>query len=741
MYNDERPGTSFTSKRQVQTEQRKRQLNVGTLETEDKSVKQSRPITQEQQRYKKKPRIPIQMLHDKESLYEEVLQSKLINNKLVRENQGLQTRLKQIEQELQRMMRFQPQDNNLMESYYQDAKPKNNNLAYDLKRQLRKSQEDVRARDQQIQLLLKSSKTMRTKELETELLAYQNETVRLKSLLSVVLGDDSEQTDGQIKQENLQLKSQIQQLNEQIQAQQVKCREFESKSNKYLIEKQKKEKLVQYLEKQIEQIRMRDLDYKKSTKTTDPEYSLKQQLENTQTQLDSYISNLRNREIQLVDLDRKLKDQEKDYQQQIDTLERDRQLLRDTINSMKEESSNQGRRRTVQNVLESRLEVLPEGPEIQENIKKHLPCVQKDDVALVGKEIRFKLRISKIPITDLDKYLFFDQISISIEELLERLQNQPFNLIEEDALKLSRYLVEDSDEKMIEFNIIAESTVPRVRSILRNLIGQFHILSKQEEDQFFNDIATILTKFRLNLEDYLLKFKKKQDVCQIEDLEDALKSTESSLNHHQIDFLMLKNYEFTQNIKHIDFKKIFKYFFLGKTFYQNQEPQQQGARDSQYSEQPIKQEETNLIQQSNYTDRFKDNEVTQNSNSQRKGYEDMQSSRTQLQQPIQKQNLDQQQTVTKLSNPPPPIEKESEVNYDENFDDYKGTAKQSDLQQEEILQQEQQDEQEEQEDNYQDQEPLHDRSKSYEEQNFDEENEDQDHLDSQNKQYDDEFEQ
>lgn len=75
--------------------------------------------------------------------------------------------------------------------------------------------------------------------------------------------------------------------------------------------------------------------------------------------------------------------------------------------------------------------------------------------------------------------------TISLEELQDLLQNQPFLLSDEESLKVARYLVEDNDEKYVEFSPNAQATIPRVRSILRNLIGHYSLLEKAEEQQIF----------------------------------------------------------------------------------------------------------------------------------------------------------------------------------------------------------------------------------------------------------------
>lgn len=49
----------------------------------------------------------------------------------------------------------------------------------------------------------------------------------------------------------------------------------------------------------------------------------------------------------------------------------------------------------------------------------------------------------------------------------------------------------------------------------------------------------------------------------MEDLEDALKFVEQSLNSQQYDYLMLRNFEFTQRLTEVDYKKLLANFHFG----------------------------------------------------------------------------------------------------------------------------------------------------------------------------------
>lgn len=45
-----------------------------------------------------------------------------------------------------------------------------------------------------------------------------------------------------------------------------------------------------------------------------------------------------------------------------------------------------------------------------------------------------------------------------------------------DSLKVARYLIEDNDERFVEFSLLAEGLIARAKSILKNLIGKYTLL-------------------------------------------------------------------------------------------------------------------------------------------------------------------------------------------------------------------------------------------------------------------------
>lgn len=49
-------------------------------------------------------------------------------------------------------------------------------------------------------------------------------------------------------------------------------------------------------------------------------------------------------------------------------------------------------------------------------------------------------------------------------------------LNEIDSLKVARYLIEDNDDRFVEFSMLTEGLIARAKSILKNLIGKYTIL-------------------------------------------------------------------------------------------------------------------------------------------------------------------------------------------------------------------------------------------------------------------------
>jgi len=79
-------------------------------------------------------------------------------------------------------------------------------------------------------------------------------------------------------------------------------------------------------------------------------------------------------------------------------------------------------------------------------------------VELMGLELNYRLRTKKITLADaIEKYLFDNKNKktgeIRLKELTERLQKEPFLLIDEDsALLVGRYLTEDNAEEFVVYN-------------------------------------------------------------------------------------------------------------------------------------------------------------------------------------------------------------------------------------------------------------------------------------------------
>jgi hypothetical protein len=81
---------------------------------------------------------------------------------------------------------------------------------------------------------------------------------------------------------------------------------------------------------------------------------------------------------------------------------------------------------------------------------------------------------------------------VKINELVPIFMEEPFSIENnEDALLLARYLIEDNDEAYVELNMKRSNKLITVRSILKQVVGQYKIMNYDEEKKIREEISTV----------------------------------------------------------------------------------------------------------------------------------------------------------------------------------------------------------------------------------------------------------
>ncbi|CAD8191037.1 unnamed protein product [Paramecium pentaurelia] len=178
-----------------------------------------------------------------------------------------------------------------------------------------------------------------------------------------------------------------------------------------------------------------------------------------------------------------------------------------------------------------------------EQIKQKLPRVNFCDVENIGKFLKYQLLQEKIPIEDIHSF-FNQKQEITIIELVDILSAYPFNIQDnKQALLLARYLIEDNSQQFVDYRPQQLNDVCIIKSVLKNVIGKYIIMSEEQQQNIMLSIAQQVWKFRqLIVEQIKMNLQKKTnsqfcEFCDENDFKSALQSSNIVLDDKQKEFL------------------------------------------------------------------------------------------------------------------------------------------------------------------------------------------------------------
>lgn len=106
--------------------------------------------------------------------------------------------------------------------------------------------------------------------------------------------------------------------------------------------------------------------------------------------------------------------------------------------------------------------------------------VSKAEVEQIATELRYKLRAQNIPPSEIDIYLFSEEMklnsSASISEMIQQLQKSPFFLGPNDSVTFARYLIEPQIERELIYNIALKSDTSTILHTFLHTIGKYNLV-------------------------------------------------------------------------------------------------------------------------------------------------------------------------------------------------------------------------------------------------------------------------
>eukprot|EP01016_Furgasonia_blochmanni_P001091 TRINITY_DN10394_c0_g1_i4.p1 TRINITY_DN10394_c0_g1~~TRINITY_DN10394_c0_g1_i4.p1 ORF type:complete len:325 (-),score=72.68 TRINITY_DN10394_c0_g1_i4:39-1013(-) len=216
--------------------------------------------------------------------------------------------------------------------------------------------------------------------------------------------------------------------------------------------------------------------------------------------------------------------------------------------------------------------------ESKKKVNKRLPKVTLDHVKEIGYEINLRFKLERINYADAESKLFTDEAKrkgvISIREMKDVLKGNPFRIRDEDKLLLvSRYLVEDNQEDYVMLDEEKTLEIGIVKSVFKNLLGNYTILDEHSEDALFQEITTVLQKYRLNLiETFNQKPEAKLGYVKPRDIESAFRELDIVISTRQLEYMYMRLFELSDDLNKLDCFKLFEIF----------NPEEQNAKKSQH---------------------------------------------------------------------------------------------------------------------------------------------------------------
>ncbi|CAD8074051.1 unnamed protein product [Paramecium primaurelia] len=500
-----------------------------------------------------------------------------------------------------------------------------------LKKQNKDLREELDDFKEEMIRVKRSAKLTKIQELEAELKIYSEESLRLKQLLhqQILKTMNPTKTEQSIEDSILALQEQLQKCvsqrnkqyqelkkaQEEIEKLNFLNQELEQNYQKSIKEKTQLKKQLTSLEEQFNKAQLNDPLFKRGQDVTQMKLELeKKVVENNQLKNDNMIKDRK-----VHELERQLKDVTSTFQDKLNTVTKEKESFKEKYEKQKQElielqdkyqqlffNSNrnlqsqqlQSGRREVAFTVQSQEDIQNQRrksqeftPEVQKQndtqqqnqqsiqqekqsyrrkVQRKLSSIRQDDIEELLTQLRYKLRAQNIRNAELELYLFRqkDTNETSLGELIQILQNKPFNLNQNESVQISRYLIEPYGEKEITYNINLTKDNESIMQTLIRAIGKYNILVGEDKLQMHEQIRQKLNEKKDDLIAFL-KPKKQQGNSQQsisaqlpgslvnrQQFKTALLQT--SLDEEQTDVLLQTLYEQTQDFNFIDLDMVFQ---------------------------------------------------------------------------------------------------------------------------------------------------------------------------------------
>ena len=158
----------------------------------------------------------------------------------------------------------------------------------------------------------------------------------------------------------------------------------------------------------------------------------------------------------------------------------------------------------------------------------------------------------------------------------------PFNLKKnEELILLCRYLVEANKDPFVQVDMEKSQDLFKIRSIFQTVVGDYSLLSLEEQHDIYDKIVQIFKKYREAVVNNLAFLKRerkgeerelKDGLARIKEIEQTFDYIGAELIKKETDYFLTKMYQKTNDIEVIEVDYMFQYF-NGSSFKEDQKYQ------------------------------------------------------------------------------------------------------------------------------------------------------------------------
>jgi len=546
---------------------------------------------------------------EKEKLYEDTLHLKQNINNLKEENLKLKTKNLNLERENAKMVKAMEKMGSYTTQY---GKQPESALVVALKKQVKDMKEELKIRIDELEVMKRSTKFTKVQELEIELKAYMDENIRLKSAF-----EELQRAKPEIKPEDYNMLEEryYMQANliESLQRDHARLasdlKYMEEENYNFQLQRdtdaknaQSQKAEINRLKKQIKDKEQKALQgYRGLGKTDAAKGEIDEnEIRRIQEQKDQVIAQ---RDKTIEELRQKLN-------AKISTDTKDKQGQNSEVSKLKEQYAEleskyrallnvhypaDERKKTNEGRPSSKLEDdnFSESRNLNDLKNKKLKRVTIQEVSSLGYELSLNLKIRHISLEDVLRSFDRHGQRISLADLKNIFSHDPFKVRDENnAILLARFIVEPQDEETIVFDQNRSQDLSIVKNVFKKLVGNYKLLDEDEEREIVEELGEIFTKYEESLQTQLMLIPEaKTGYLSSEQIAAAFDALDIEIEQKQFEFLIMNLYEYTSNLKRLDFMRMFELFETEEhkrmkkiiEMYQNQNDQ-----DSERSDRKVK---------------------------------------------------------------------------------------------------------------------------------------------------------